>query len=190
MLLGVSLGTETKRKILHIYTGAVMLAFLLLLGRTALIAMLVSLLIGGLFIIHLLLMSWKVPITGWFIRNFERPHARFPGYATAWYVAGLLIAATVLHNQGEIAAVICSLAFGDGISAIFGERGKRKLFYNKDKTFEGLAAFAVATLASVAFVGWIGIPFAIAAAIFESLPLKIDDNFTIPIFGAVFFYIF
>lgn len=182
--------SETKRKVLHIVSGMVFLAMLMLFGRTKLIALLVAILLGGLVVINLLFLKMKVPITGWFVRNFERSQVRFPGYSTAWYVAGLLIAATVLRPQGEIAAVICSLALGDGISAIYGERGKRKLFYNPDKTLEGLAAFFVATLVSVIFVGWVGIPFAIAAAIFESLPIGIDDNFSIPLFGAVFFYLF
>lgn len=184
------MGTETKRKVLHIVSGGIFLAFLMLFGRNKLAAFLLAILLGGLLVINLLLMGWKLPFTGWFIRNFERPKARFPGYATAWYVAGLLIAATLLHNEGEIAAVLCSLAFGDGISAIFGERGKRKLFYNREKTLDGVAAFFVATLPAALFVGWIGVPFALAAAVFESLPLGIDDNFSVPLFGAVFFSVF
>ncbi|VVB98385.1 Uncharacterised protein [uncultured archaeon] len=175
---------------LHVFSGAVFLAFLLLFGRTKLAALLVATLIVGFLVINLLMTGIRVPLADWFIRNFERPQVRFPGYATAWYVSGLLIAATILHSQGEIAAVICSLALGDGISAIAGERGKRKLFYNKEKTLEGVAAFFLATLPAVLFVGWIGVPFALAAAVFESLPLGIDDNFTVPLFGAAFFLIF
>ncbi len=190
MNLGVSLGNETKRKLLHVFSGAAFRALLLVAGRTKLIAFLVLLLLGGILTINLLLMGWKFPLTEWFMRNFERPRIRFPGYATAWYVSGLLIAATVLQSEGEIAAVICALAFGDGISAIFGERGRMKLAYNREKTVEGVAAFTFATLSSIAFVGWIAVPFAVAAAIFESLPLGIDDNFSVPLFGTAFFYIF
>lgn len=190
MLLGVGLGSETKRKVLHIFSGAIFLLFLLIFGRTKLAALLVAALLVGLLVINLLMMGRKVPLADWFIHNFERPKVRFPGYATAWYVSGLLIAATVLHSPGEIAAVICSLAFGDGISAIFGERGRMKLPYNKEKTVEGVAAFFIASLASIYFVGWIAIPFSLAAAVFESLPLGIDDNFTVPLFGAAFFYLF
>ncbi|MFA5076908.1 MAG: hypothetical protein WC488_00585 [Candidatus Micrarchaeia archaeon] len=189
MKLGTSVNSETRRKALHMTAGALFLSFLLVFGRNRMVALLVLVLIGGLCIINMLLMGWRVPFTGWFIRNFERQGVRFPGYATAWYVSGLLMAATVLHDQGEIAAVICALAFGDGASAILGERGERKLFYNKEKTAEGLAAFFAATLTSCLFVGWIGILFAALAALFESLPLEVDDNFTIPLFGALFFYL-
>ncbi len=190
MLLGVSLGTETKRKVLHIFSGAVFLGLLLLLGRTKLAALLIAVLLGGLLIINQLMQGRKLPITGWFLGNFERPKVRFPGYATAWYVSGLLIAATALHNQGEIAAVFCALAFGDGMSAIFGERGKLRLPYNKEKTLEGMGAFFLGALAALPFVGWIAVPFALVAAVFESLPLGIDDNFTVPIFGVAFFLAF
>lgn len=190
MRLGISLRNETKRKMLHMISGAFFLLFLLAFGRTKLIVLLVVLLLAGLVVINRLILGWKIVFTDWFISNFERPKVRFPGYATAWYVAGLLIAVTTLHEQGEIAAVLCSLAFGDGISAIVGERGKMKLPYNKEKTFEGLAAFFFITLISIFFVGWIGIPFALATAVFETLPLGLDDNFRIPLFGAAFFYIF
>lgn len=190
MRLGISPGSETKRKLLHVFSGAAFLLLLLLLGRTKFVAFLAVLLLGGLLVINLLMMRWKFPATDWFIRNFERPGVRFPGYATAWYVSGLLIAATILHSENEIAAVVCALAFGDGISAIFGERGKTALFYNREKTVEGVAAFAFATLSALPFVGWVAIPFAFACAVFESLPLGIDDNFSVPLFGAAFFYLF
>lgn len=186
----MALSSETKRKILHIISGVLFLAFLIVFGRTKLIAFLVAILLGGITIINLLLMNWKFPITEWFLRNFERPKVRFPGYATAWYVSGLLIAATILHNEAEISAVICALAFGDGISAIFGERGRIKLFYNKEKTLEGIITFFIATfISSFYFVGLVAIPFALATAVFESLPLGIDDNFGIPLFGTALFYL-
>ncbi len=192
MLLGIGLASETRRKVLHICSGVVFLLFLLSFGRSKFVMLLVALLLGGLLTINLLMMGWKFPLTEWFIRNFERPKVRFPGYATAWYVSGLLIAATVLHNEGEIAAVICALAFGDGLSGVFGERGKTKLPWNtgREKTLEGTMAFAFGTLTALPFVGWIAVPFALAAAVFESLPLGIDDNFSVPIFGTVFFYVF
>lgn len=191
MHLGVGLGSETKRKILHIVSGLAFLALLLLLGRVKFAALLVLALLAGLVVIHLLLMKWKFPVTDWFLKNFERPEVRFPGYATAWYVAGLLMAATVLHSDAQVAAIICALAFGDGISAIFGERGKVKLFYNKEKTLEGMIAFFAATaIPAFYFVGIDAVQFALATAVFESLPIGIDDNFGIPLFGSAFFYIF
>lgn len=182
-----NLDNKTKRKILHILAGAVFLLFLFFLGRTKLAALLFVLLLGGLLIINLLLLGLRFRITDWFIINFERQDAKFPGYTTAWYVAGLLIATTVLHSEGEIASVICALAFGDGLSTIVGAYGKIKLFYNNGKTLEGVAAFFLATLPTVLVVGPIGIVFAFASAIFESIELGIDDNFSLPIFGTIFF---
>lgn len=190
MRFGTNLASESKRKILHILSGIFFLVILLVFGRINLMVMLTVLLLIGLLIINQFMIGKKFLIIDWFIRNFERPNVRFPGYATAWYASGLLMAATLLISKSEIAAVICALAFGDGISAFFGERGKLKLPYNPEKTLEGVLAFFIAALSSFYFIGWIAIPFAFASAFFESLPLKIDDNFSVPLFGAIFFYIF
>ncbi len=181
------INNEINRKMLHIFSGVIMLIFFLLFGRIAFIILLILMVIAGMMIINMLFVGWKFPFTDWFIRNFERHKIKFPGYSTAWYLTGLLFATSVLHSQSEIAAVMCALVFGDGISAIFGTCGTRKLFYNKNKTLEGVVAFAIATLSSIVFVGWIAIPFAIIIAIFESFPLGIDDNFSVPVFGTAFF---
>lgn len=184
------LNTEEKRKILHIVSGAVFLILLFFFGRTKFVILLIALLLGGLIVINMVLLKIRVPFSGWFIRNFERSDVRFPGYSTAWYLAGILIAASILPIENEIAGTVCALAFGDGISSLIGKKGKHKLFYNKNKTIEGVVGFFVGTLLSIFFVGWIAIPFAFITAIFESLPLKIDDNFSVPLFATVFFYIF
>ncbi|MEW6528533.1 MAG: hypothetical protein AB1391_01445 [Candidatus Micrarchaeota archaeon] len=187
MRLEISPNNEINRKILHIFSGVILLIFLLVFGRTAFMVLLILMLIAGAMIINMLFIGWKFLFSDWFIRNFERPEIKFPGYSTAWYLAGLLIATSVLHSQNEIAAVICALAFGDGFSTLFGARGKIKLFYNTNKTLEGVGIFAAATISAIIFIGWIAIPFAIIIAILESIPLKIDDNFSVPVFGTIFF---
>lgn len=191
MKLGMTLANEYKRKVVHMLSGAIFIFVLVFLGRTELIAGLALILLGGLLIINRLFIGWKMPIVGWFINNFERKDVKIPGNATAWYVAGALISATILKNNFEVAAAICALAFGDGLSAMIGAVGKRRLFYNQYKTVEGSVAFFLATfLSAYLFIGFGAFPFAFAMAIVESVPLGIDDNFSIPIAGAVYFMIF
>ncbi|MBU0586093.1 hypothetical protein KJ780_01130 [Candidatus Micrarchaeota archaeon] len=184
----MGLSNEEKRKIVHMVSGAIFIAVLFIFGRTDLIALLVCLLLGGMLIINSLLLKRPLPFVNWFIKHIERPNVRFPGYSTAWYVAGLLIAATILGNDYEIAAVMCALAFGDAFGALVGFKGKHRLPYNKEKNFESVLAFFFVTLfSSFFFIGWNALLFAGLMAVLESLPLRLDDNFSIPLIGAAFF---
>jgi phytol kinase len=177
-------GSDLKRKLLHVLAGLGIIFILYHFGRTATMAALVLALVCGLLVINLLMLKVKVPLTAWFIENFERKGVRFPGYATAWYVAGLLMAATMLHLSSDIASVVCALALGDAAASIIGLRGKIRLPYNGAKTLEGTLAFFAVSCVSCLFIGPTGLVLAGALAIVESLPLGIDDNFTIPIAGA------
>ena len=88
---------------------------------------------------------------------------------------------------------IYTLAVADPLAAIVGIRfGRRRIA--RDRTLEGSLAFSAATLVITAFVlGWgtdapgLAIAgasgmIALAAAGCELLPLRIDDNLTIPLF--------
>lgn len=95
---------------------------------------------------------------------------------------------------------IYTLAFGDPLSAIIGIRfGKREIVGHK--TLEGVGAFFIACL-SVSLVmifqfygkidfASVGVCFlgALGMSLFELIPLKIDDNLTIPLATAVWFWI-
>jgi len=100
-----------------------------------------------------------------------------------------LIPLAFLHSPSEIAAVIFILAIGDGASTIIGMKGKHKIPYNKEKTFEGTVAFFLFSLPAYFFIGEAIIPLAIIAAVVESLPLRLDDNLTVPIACTVFFLV-
>lgn len=127
-------------------------------------------------------------ITSFFLRAEERlaESSMIP------YVIAVLL--TIISFPKPIAlTAISTLALADPISAIVGIRyGKHHLVPNK--TVEGSLAFFGATflcssfvlihVADIAWLSALGISFltSLAVAAFEMIPIKLDDNLTIPLF--------
>jgi dolichol kinase len=114
------------------------------------------------------------------------------------YVMGLLL--TLISFPKAIALVaIYTLAIADPMSAIIGIRyGKRKI--SEHKSVEGSLAFFTSTfiLCFLVFFWWTGflssmlgtvllLSFLVAVIVtaFELIPIRLDDNLTIPIFTAI-----
>lgn len=114
------------------------------------------------------------------------------------YPLAVLVLIVVFRDRLEIAgAVWAMLAFGDGFATLAGKviRGPR-LPWNREKSFSGFAAFL-----AFGFIGaevvWMAIagnaPLVVIAtvvvicAVAESLALNVDDNFVVPLAGAVAF---
>ncbi len=94
------------------------------------------------------------------------------------------------------------LAFGDGMATIVGRHvGGPRIPWNRDKSFAGSAALVLFGGAAGAFLCWwcrpvivpppyawftFGAPFAaaLAAAAVETIPIKLDDNVSVPIAAA------
>ncbi len=181
---------EQSRKIIHIAIGIIFLLILQFYGRHTLEMVLFAGILAGLMAMHLVIRSHKLPFVSWFIENFERDGVRAPGFGSAWYAFGILMAAVAIGDPNALSAAICVLAFGDSLSTIFGQGGKYGIPYNPRKTLEGSAAFFFGSLTAYLFIGPAAIPLAIVCAIVESLPLPLDDNITIPAAAILFFYLF
>jgi len=107
-----------------------------------------------------------------------------------FYFMGCLI--TVVFFPVSIASIgILYLSFGDTFAAIFGRKLSKYIPYkipNTNKTFIGSIGFVIiSTIIGVIFSLNIKVALisAIVGAIFEALPLGIDDNFTIPFFSSL-----
>src|SRR5438552_8091645 len=161
----------------------------------------------GLFIVTLKFLPWSVAaaiaaaaaVGNWLflhrlVGKRVARHERGYDFGIVMYPIAVCLLIIVFRDRIEIAgAVWAILAFGDGFATLAGKaiRGPR-LPWNSDKTWSGFAAF-------IAF-GFVGAEYAyrflggttpeivsvtlIACAIVESLPLRIDDNFTVPLAGA------
>jgi uncharacterized protein (TIGR00297 family) len=100
------------------------------------------------------------------------------------------------------------LAFGDGMASVVGRRwGHRRIPWNRDKSVAGSAALFLCGGAAGAFLAWwcrpavipppflwfsLVVPFAAAlvAAFAETIPVRLDDNVTVPGSAAAVLWVF
>jgi dolichol kinase len=137
-----------------------------------------------------------LPMTKFIIRAEEQ----LKESAMVPYAFAVLL--TIITFPKPIALIaIFTLAISDPLSAIIGIRfGKRRIVPHK--SLEGSAAFFISCLLICIFVlgiytgGVSGVVLlvsllvAFSTSAFEMLPLKIDDNLTIPLFSAFMLWIF
>ncbi|HNT60892.1 MAG TPA: hypothetical protein PKJ97_02865 [Candidatus Bilamarchaeaceae archaeon] len=178
---------ERSRKLIHIAIGIIFLLILQNFGRHTLEIILFAGILAGLMAMHLALSGLRLPFVSWFIENFERRGVRAPGFGSAWYAFGILMASVAISDLNALSAAICVLAFGDSLSTLIGQNGRWRIPYNRNKTFEGSLAFLAGSLTAFYFIGPAAIPLAMACAMAESLPLPLDDNITIPAAAILFF---
>ena len=113
-------------------------------------------------------------------------------YGATSFFLGILLVLLIFQSMHifRVAAVV--LIFGDSVSTIVGKAfGKRKILFNKEKSIEGsLAGFAAAFLV---FSIRLSIPLAALLAavgmLVEALPLKLNDNITIPLAVGIFYWL-
>lgn len=171
---------EDSRQLFHIAIGICAIAILMVLGRGFLLAGVFFTIIIGTLLMNARLLGRKISLVQWFEEKFEREGAPLPGWGSACYATGALLAASFLTDPGHIAAVLLMLGIGDGISTLVGRRGRNRIPYNRKKTMEGMLAMFVSSLAAWYFIGILAVPLALVAALAESVP-RLDDNLTIPI---------
>ncbi|MEW5996753.1 MAG: hypothetical protein AB1657_04120 [Candidatus Micrarchaeota archaeon] len=177
---------ETGRQIVHMLIGLAFLLILQLYGRHTLEVLLFGAILAGFFAMHIVLSGFRVPFVSWFVESFEREGVRVPGFGSAWYAVGALLAAVSIQETAMLSAVIAILAFGDSLSTIFGRKGKWRIPYNRNKTLEGSIAFFAGSLSAYYFIGPAAVPLALFCAAVESIPLPFDDNIAIPAAAILF----
>jgi uncharacterized protein (TIGR00297 family) len=131
--------------------------------------------------------------------NLYRPGDRERGvHGIIWYpLAVLLVLVTFPHRPDIAAAAWGILAIGDGLATLAGRAiGGPRWPWNREKTLSGSAAFAIGGAAAGVFLAWwcrpavalppalaftIAAPIlaAIAAALVETIPVRLDDNLSV-----------
>jgi uncharacterized protein (TIGR00297 family) len=138
-------------------------------------------------------------------RTLYRPvdHARGFPLGIVLYPLSVLLLILVFETRLDIvAAAWAVLAFGDGFATLAGQRiGGRQIPWNREKTIAGTTAFVVCGgLGGIALAWWtrpavvppppmlfvVVAPFlaAVAAALVETLPVRLDDNISVPFTAA------
>lgn len=119
------------------------------------------------------------------------------------YPVAVLLLILLFPSRPDIAAAAWGImAAGDGLATIVGRAaGGRPLPWNREKTLVGSVTLAVAGGAAGAFLCWwcrpalvpppylwfsLGAPFlaAVVAAAVESIPVRLDDNLSVPLSAA------
>jgi len=116
-------------------------------------------------------------------QKFERSGGNYRG-AFYFYLSS---AVSLFLFPLQIAMLsIAVLALGDSFSTAAGIFGKRRIFYNRKKTWEGtIAGFSAAFAGCFLINPYLALPAALAGMFVESLPIKIDDNLTVPILTGI-----
>ena len=152
-------------------------------------------------------------------RRLYRPvdEARgFPLGILLYPLAVLLLVLLFPSRLDMVAAAWAILAFGDGFATLIGRAASNRttsaaprtghLPWNADKTIAGTAAFIICgTLGGIAFAWWVSpaavprpplaftilapVAAAIAAAFVETIPVRLDDNISVPVTAAAVLWI-
>jgi len=115
---------------------------------------------------------------------------KFPGEGALWYILGVMVTFAFLDRFLFIISTIYIIAVGDSISTLFSYKRSYKYSFFKGRSWLSYLAFVAFTLPVAIFVGIKAIPLIIICAIAESLDLKINDNFLIPLICVVYFILF
>jgi dolichol kinase len=191
--MGTEINLELKRQAFHLIAGlaaAFAIAYGILEWKWFAI-----LFIAGI-ILSLASTKAKLPVISWFLDNFERKDAAFPGKGALFMVLSAAIVAA-FFDKSAAAASIAILAAGDSVSHVSGKMlGKTKHPFNKNKLIEGtLAGFLAASAAALIFVP---LQYAVMASaiamLIEGFEIKlgktlVDDNLIIPIAAAITIYV-
>jgi uncharacterized protein (TIGR00297 family) len=139
-------------------------------------------------------------------RQLYRPtdHARrFPAGIIFYPLSVLLLILVFPSRLDIVAATWGILAFGDGMATLVGMTfGRRRIPWNRDKSITGSIAFVVCGGIAGAFLAWwcrpgvippafmwfsIGAPLvaALVAAFVETIPVRLDDNLSVPASAAL-----
>ncbi len=113
------------------------------------------------------------------------------GHGAFWLGVGALFAAAFL-NANMVLVVFSAIFFGDSFSTILGVHyGHVKLPYNKKKSVIGTASyFAIVLLMSFPILSYLALPVAALAALVESLPIPLDDNFDVSLVLSIILQLF
>ncbi|HEY0158915.1 MAG TPA: DUF92 domain-containing protein [Thermoanaerobaculia bacterium] len=173
---------ETLRKSLHIAFGVAAFGLKFLRWEVAALVCVVAI-ISNWLVLHRLVG-----------KRVARDARGFDAGIVLYPVAVLLLILVFRHQLHYAAIAWVMLAFGDGIATLAGKAiPLGRIPWNCDKSWGGLLAFiAVGVPAGLAVSYWMDVPMpltilltGVVAAVVESLPLRIDDNLTVPFAAAV-----
>jgi glycerol-3-phosphate acyltransferase PlsY len=186
--------TEIKRKLFHL-TGLVYVVGLIYIPRTAYIWTLTAV-VAVVFTLEQIRL--RVPAAhAWCERtvwHLFREHEREKMSGVFWMAEGAWITVLLLKSVPLASAALLYLLLGDAVASLAGKRLKGPKWPGSQKTVSGSAAcFCMCLAIGVAllrphYYEWSGIVAGAAVAtLAEALPLRLNDNLTIPVAATLTF---
>ena len=190
--------TEYARQVVHMAMGGFALALRYLTWWQS------ALLAGAAIAFNLLVLPH---VGGTYLYRSSEFARGFPAGILLYPISVLLLILIFPHRPDIAAAAWAILAVGDGMSTIVGRAiGGRPIPWNREKTWAGSIAFVVfGSLAGVTLAWWCRdavnpppplwfcvtapITAALCAAAAESLPIRLDDNVSVPVAAAAVMWV-
>ena len=179
---------EIKRDFIHLSGGIFLFVVFLILGYP-----LDGYVAQYVFIFGLLAVFyaelWKNSKFSMALYSVEK-HKDYVGYGAIWLGIGTLIAYVFMDKSFFLLALL-AIYFADPVATFAGNYWRSsKLPHNRKKSVAGsLAYFLVVAIPGFLLVGPLSILFALLGAAVESLPIKLDDNFSVSVALALLFLV-
>jgi dolichol kinase len=188
----ISIGSELKRKFIHISSSWIGFAYIFL-SKEIMVTVLAILFFGSLIsdILRYYFSSFNnfyMKIVGPVLRSHEVKLKGITLTGATYLMFAALLSVLIFPKEIAISAVLL-MTIGDAAAAVVGKSVGRIKFFTK--TLEGGLAFFIAGVLIILLTPklsdnineyYIGIAAVFLTSIIEMLPLKLDDNITVPIF--------
>lgn len=169
---------EVRRDIIQTIAGITFIIAYVLFSNVAADVLILSVIMIGIFLLNYAKTMHRKSISN-MIYNLERKNTSL-GHGALWLAMGTLVAVSFL-DKPYILVIFAAIFIGDSMATIIGiTYGGKRLPYNRSKSMAGTFVYFLSTfVASFVFIGWLALPIAIIAAFVESVPWKVDDNFSV-----------
>ncbi len=177
---------EIRRDFVHLSGGVLLFVIFLLLSYP-----IDGYIVQYVFIFGLLAVFyaelWKNSRFSMALYSIEK-HKDYVGYGAIWLGIGTLIAYIFMDKSFFLLALL-AIYFADPVATFAGNYWRSsKLPHNRRKSIAGsFAYFLVVAIPGYALVGPLAMPFALLGAAVESLPIRLDDNFSVSVALAFLF---
>lgn len=181
---------ERPRKAVHIISNLSVCLLIWLIGIPTVSYFVLAGTCIGILMIHLTLTDFRVPGVEKWLKSVGRK-GEIPGEGAMYNALGVLFVLGLLRNDPvEAISAILILAFGDGLATYLGTAyGRHRLPWNKKKTLEGSVGFAAGAMLTLLILPLpVTVLAIVLATLIESLPLKLNDNMTLPTATSLIYY--
>lgn len=176
---------EKKRDVLQAIFGVAIIAAFVLLSSSNAYALLILLILFGYLLRSFTMAFGGNPLSKYLV-GLEREGVPF-GRGAVWLALGSLLALSFISPVNLVIVVLSAILIADPLATLVGIKvGGVKIPYNRDKTISGFVAYFLVVFAiSFIFARQLSILIALIAAVVESLPMHMDDNFDVPLVLAI-----